>query len=251
MIEMVLHRFGELEYSANEAINTLAANLFFVGGSMKSILVTSCHPQEGKSFVTVNLMRTMASLGFRVVLLDADIRASALQGSCDIEIQMGDKRKYKGLTGYLFGQCEMEDILAETNIPGAHMILAGRTVMNSLPLINTDRLGTLVRELTAHYDLVLIDAPPVGAIIDAAMIASLCDGTLFVVQAGADTVAELKEATNQIEKSGRPVIGYVINKFEAKKHGDRSYYHKTEYYYVNTKKKSKSFLRFIKRDGGS
>lgn len=250
MIEMVLQRLGDLEYSASEAINTLAANLFFVGGNMKSILVTSCQPQEGKSFVAVNLMRTMASLGFRVVLLDADIRASALQGSCGIEIQMSGSRKYKGLTGYLFGQCEIEDILAETNIPGAHMVLAGRTVMNSLPLLNTERLGTLLNELSAKYDLVLIDAPPVGAIIDAAMIATLCDGVLFVVQAGADTVAELREASTQIEKSGRPVIGYVINKFEEKRHGDRSYYHKTEYYRVDTRKQSKKFLRFLKWKGG-
>lgn len=247
MTEMILHRLGELEYSAVEAINTLATNLFFVGGSMKKILVTSCHPQEGKSFVAVNLMRTMASLGFKVVLVDADIRASALQGSCDIEIRMTDRRKYKGLTGYLFGQCEIEEILAQTNIPGADMILAGRTVMNSLPLLNTERLSTLFEELAVNYDLVLIDAPPVGAIIDAAMIATLCDSALFVVQAGAVTVTELKEATSRIEKSGRPVVGYVINKFEAKKHGDRSYYHKAEYYHGGHKTPTKSFFHFLKR----
>lgn len=245
---MNLRRLGELEYAATEAINTLATNLFFVGGNVKCVLVTSCHPQEGKSFVAVNLMRTMASLGFRVVLLDADIRASALQSACGIEIKTLDGYRYKGLTGYLFGQCEVEDILAETNIPGAHMILAGRTVMNSLPLLNTERLCALMNQLAANYDLVLIDAPPVGAIIDAAMIASLCDGTLFVVQAGTDTVTELKEATEQIEKSGSPVIGYVINKFEARKHGDRNYYHKSEYYYSDKKKQPKGFLHFHKRN---
>ena len=248
MIEMNIRRLGELEYSAVEAINTLATNLFFVGGNMKKILITSCHPQEGKSFVSINLMRTMASLGLRVVLVDADIRASALQGVYGIEIKMPGKEKYKGLTGYLFGQCDLEDILARTNIPGAHMILAGRTVINSLPLLNTDRLGVLLDKLAEEYDVVLLDAPPIGAIIDAAKISTLCDGTLFVVQSGADTITELKEAARQIEKSGRPIIGYVINKFDAKKHGHGYYYsRKTNYYRSGKPKKSFNRLfRFLK-----
>lgn len=247
MIEMTLQRFGELEYQALEAINTLTTNLSFVGGNVKKILITSCHPQEGKSFVSVNLMRTMASLGLRVVLVDADIRASALQGTYDIEIKMPGKEKYKGLTGYLFGHCEIDNILARTNIPGAHMILAGRTVTKSLPLLNTDRLGTLLDELAAQYDVILLDAPPVGAIIDAAKISTLCDGTLFVVQSGADTVTELKESTYQIEKSGCPIIGYVMNKFDEKKHGDRYYYRKPYYYRHGRQKKStKRFFGFLK-----
>lgn len=244
MIEMTLRRLGDLEFPAAEAINTLATNLFFVGGNMKKILITSCRPQEGKSFISIQLMRTMASLGLRVVLVDADIRASALQGAYGIDIKMPSKARYKGLTGFLFGQCELDDILARTNIPGAHMILAGRTVTNSLPLLNTDRLNQLLDHLAEDYDVILLDAPPVGSIIDAAKISTLCDGTVFVVQSGADTVTELKEAAHQIEKSGRPIIGYVLNKFNAKKHG---YYSKSDYYKTGKlKKNSKRFMRFRK-----
>lgn len=244
---MTIHRLGELEYQAVEAINTLTTNLSFVGGDVKKILITSCQPQEGKSFVSINLMRAMANLGLRVVLVDADIRASALAGTYGIEVKMPDEEKYKGLTGYLFGRCEIDDILAQTNIPGAHMILSGRTVTNSLPLFNTDRLGKLLDKLASHYDVVLVDAPPVGTIIDAAKISTLCDGTLFVVQAGADSVTELKEASYQIEKSGKPILGYVMNKFDEKKHGGRYFSRKSNYYQYGKQKKSpKRFIRFQK-----
>lgn len=240
---MTINRLGELEYQAAEAINTLTTNLSFVGGNMKKILITSCQPQEGKSFVSINLMRTMASLGLRVVLVDADIRASAMQSVYGINIDMPDGEKYKGLTGYLFGQCEIEDILARTNITGAHMILAGHMVTNSLPLFNTGRLNALLDRLSAQYDVVLIDTPPVGTIIDAAKISTLCDGTLFVVQAGADSIADLKEASEQIEKSGCPIIGYVMNKFDEKRHGDR-YYSRKAYYYKSSKQKKNTKLPF-------
>jgi Mrp family chromosome partitioning ATPase len=127
------------------------------------------------------------------------------------------------------------------------MILSGRTVTNSLPLFNTDRLGKLLDKLASHYDVVLVDAPPVGTIIDAAKISTLCDGTLFVVQAGADSVTELKEASYQIEKSGKPILGYVMNKFDEKKHGGRYFSRKPNYYQYGKQKKSpKRFIRFQK-----
>ena len=255
MIEMNINRLGKLDYQATEAINTLTTNLSFVGGNMKKILITSSQPQEGKSFVSINLMRSLASMGMNVVLVDADIRASALQGTYDIQICMPGMEKYRGLTGYLFGRCEIEDIIAQTNIPNAYMILAGRTVTNSLPLFNTDRLEVLLDKLAEAFDVVLVDTPPIGTIIDAAKISTLCDGTLFVVQSGADTVVELKEAAAQIEKSGCPIIGYVLNKFDDKKHGGR-YYSRTPYYYQYGKQKKSIAIiqcqhRIMQRNQGS
>ena len=241
MIEMNIHRLAELDFQATEAINTLSTNLSFVGGNFRKILITSCHPQEGKSFTSMNLLRSMAGLGMRVVLVDADIRASSLQGSYGIDVLMPEGEKYKGLSGYLFGRCEAEDILAKTNIPGAYLILSGRTVTNSLPLFNTNRLATLLDMLAEHFDLVLVDAPPVGTIIDAAKISTHCDGTLFVVQSGAVAVDELKESAAQIEKSGCPIIGYVMNKYDDKRSGGRYYYRKPYYSkYGSTPRKSRT-----------
>jgi len=112
------------------------------------------------------------------------------------------------------------------------MILSGKNVTNSLPLLNTPRLGTLLNALAGKFDVVLVDAPPVGTIIDAARIAGSCDGTMFVCQSGAISYREFQEAYKQIEKTGCPILGTVLNKFDEKMFGGR-YYHKSSYYNRN------------------
>ena len=220
-----IKRFNPLDYQAKEAVNTLCTNLSFAGGDIKKIMVTSCHPQEGKSFITMNLMRNFASLGMRVVLVDADIRASALQAVYGIQIDgAGMDAKYPGLAGYLAGRCSLEDVLGRTNIPNAWMILSGRKVINSLPLFNTPRLNSLLDLLATKFDIVLVDAPPVGMIIDAAKIATACDGTLFVVESGTVARSHLQRSLSQIEKTGCSILGTVLNRYDDREYGSKYYY---------------------------
>ena len=220
-----IKRFNPLDYQAKEAVNTLCTNLSFAGGDIKKIMVTSCHPQEGKSFITMNLMRNFASLGMRVVLVDADIRASALQTVYGIQIDgVGVEEKYPGLAGYLAGRCSLEDILGRTSIPNAWMILSGRKVINSLPLFNTPRLKNLLNLLATKFDIVLVDAPPVGTIIDAAKIATSCDGTLFVVESGTVSRTHLQRSLSQIEKTGCNLLGTVLNRYDDREYGSKYYY---------------------------
>jgi len=223
--------FQSLDYQAKEAINTLCTNLSFAGGDIKKIMVTSTHPQEGKSFVSINLMRSFASLGMRVVLVDADIRASQLQKAYDIRIgNPGVDGRYPGLSRYLAGRCSVEEIIGKTNIPNAWMILAGSTVSNSLPLFNGPRLKNLLNALAERFDIVLVDAPPVGTIIDAAKVATVCDGTLFVVQSNAVSRSHLSSSLRQIEKTGCPVLGTVLNQYDDRVYGNK-YYYSGDYYY--------------------
>lgn len=221
---MDITRFGELDYQAAEAVNTLCANLSFLGGDFKKIMITSCHPQEGKSFISMNLMRSIAALGLRVVLVDADIRASALQGTYGINVHMPSDKKYMGLSGYLVGRSRIDDIVGKTSIPGAYMILAGRNVTKSLPLFNSPRMGQLLESLSRSFDVVLVDTPPVGTLIDAAQIATLCNGTLFVVRSENTGAGELASAIEQIEKTGCPIMGYVLNRSHEKSHSKKYYY---------------------------
>ena len=191
--------------------------------------MTSCHPSEGKSFVTMNLARSMGLLGKRTVFVDADIRASVLQRKYGIQLMMQDESRYEGLTGYLAGKAGVDDVLAATNVPNVHMILSGHNVINSLPLLNSSRLKNLMDTLARSYDIVLIDAPPIGSIIDAARISTVCDGTMFVIESGEVSHGELREAMQQIEKAGCPILGTVLNKFDEKEFGSK-YYHKSSYY---------------------
>lgn len=228
-MKMEIRHFEPLDYYANEAINMLCTNLFFAGGDIKKIMVTSCHSREGKSFTTMNLMRSLAGMGMRVVLVDADIRASRLQETFNIRINVPEGQRYAGLTRYLAGVCDMQDILAETSIPNAWMVLSGRNVLNSLPLLNTRRLPELLDALAKQFDIVLVDAPPVGMVIDAARIAPHCDGTLLIIQSGTVHRHELQRVLFQIEKTGCPILGTVLNQFDEFKYDDKYYYGKTYY----------------------
>jgi Mrp family chromosome partitioning ATPase len=135
MNQLRISRFATLDYHAKEAINTLCTNLFFTGGDLKKIMITSCRPREGKSFVAMNLMRSLAGLGKKVILVDSDIRASALVGAYGIQT----RGKQNGLAHYLVGLCDIEDIVCSTNIDNASMVLCGRHVSNSLPLLNSPK----------------------------------------------------------------------------------------------------------------
>jgi capsular exopolysaccharide synthesis family protein len=219
-------RFEQLDYAGSEAINTLCTNLSFTGKDKKIIMVTSCRAAEGKSFLALNIMRTMSQLGKRVVLVDADLRRSV------INIQFGIRLPYVafGLAHYLAGMCAQEDILYETDYPGAFFIPVGRTVTNSLALLNTPLLGRLLRQLAPNSDYVIVDSPPIGAIIDPAEIAKSCDGALIVVTYNQVSRRELAEARRQIEVSGCEVLGAVLNNVDPKALSGRKYYYYNKHY---------------------
>lgn len=243
MKTLQITRFAPLDYSTNEALNTLSTNLSFSGNDVKKIMLTSCRNQEGKSFLSMNLMRTLATMGKRVILVDADLRRSALVSQYGIKTP----EKIMGLTHYLAGMCSLDDIVYETNIPDAYLILAGHVVANSLSLLNAPRLTKMLNLLVKTFDIVLVDSPPVGLIIDAAQIAKSCDGVLFVVSENAISRNELAAATKQISQTGCPILGAVLNKVTFDTHSAKKYYHRTyythynnEYYKVQKKKRRPS-----------
>ena len=238
VMKFEITNFQDLNYMGHEAFNTLCANLSFAGGDIKKIMVTSCNPQDGKSFVSMNLMRSFSQMGLKVLLIDADIRASILQKRYGIKI---DESGYKGLTEYLAGRAKVEEIIAQTDIPNADMILAGKTVNISFPLINSGHLEELLDAVVNQYDIIVVDTPPIGAIIDAALIASHCDGVLLVLRSNFTTQQELKDAISQIERSGKPILGTVLNRFDTWKFGKKSESHKyyySNYYYRDNEKKT-------------
>lgn len=240
MLKMNIRRFGQLDYRTKEALNTLSTNLSLAGGNIKKIMLTSCHAGEGKSFISMNLMRSFAELGLRVVLVDADIRASRLASTYDIQVDDDPAKRSMGLTSYLAGWNTLDDVLGMTDIPNAYMILAGKTVMNSLSLLSSAKMQELLDELSHRFDLVLVDAPPVGTIIDPARIAESCDGLLVVVQSGSVVVQELADVMRQLEKTRCPILGTVLNMYDEQRYGDRYYYHKYSYYnrYTEGRKKT-------------
>lgn len=229
MKSLSITKLNDLDYSSNEAMNTLCTNLSFAGDNIKKIMITSCKPQEGKSYISINLMRSMASIGKSVILIDADLRKSILVGRYGIKT----RHEIKGLSHYLAGMCDLDEIVFETDVPNAHMILAGQDVINSLPLLTTPRLSELLDELARFYDVVLVDTPPVGVLIDPAQIAKSCDGVVFVITSDEINRRELREAQAQIEKTGCPILGAVLNKIDFKTRNAKKYYSRSYYTHYN------------------
>lgn len=218
-------KFPPLAYASEEAFNTLCTNLTFTGQNVKKIMVTSSHASEGKSTISMNLLRSMAGRGKTAVLVDADIRRSMIGAQYGAHYASGAKRY--GLSHYLAGMAESEDVLYETNIPGAAFVPMGRTLLNPIPLLASQRFCDLLDRLTAQYDYVFVDAAPVGVVIDAAEIARFCDGILLVVDYNVVHRQELIDAKTQLEQTGCPILGAVLNKVEYDDYASKKYYYKS------------------------
>lgn len=241
MKSLTITRFAPLSYAGQEAFNTLCTNLSFSGEQAQKLMITSSHAHEGKSFISMNIMRTMAKNGKRIVLVDADLRRSYIVSQYGLRGNQGGP--LNGVVHLLAGMSDLNDVLYATDIENAYIIPIGREVSNPLPLLNSDRFGEMLNYLSQHFDHVLVDAPPIGVVIDAAQIAKSCSGALMTIAYNEVHRKELNDAKRQLEQTGCPILGTVLNGVDAKDFSTRKYYYK--YYYgedsdkPNGKKKNK------------
>ena len=209
-----------LDYAGNEAINTICSNLTFSGKNIKKIVITSCEPNDGKSFIAIQTVVNMARRGKRTVLVDADLRLSVLNTEYGIRLT-GEGH---GLAHLLSGQCMLENALYETNLGNVFYIPIGTDVQAPLSLIATPDFDRLIQVLAETFDLVIIDAPPVGLVIDAAEIAKSCDGSVLVLEYNKTHRRALAEAKQQMERTGTPILGCVLNKVTMDRLSTKKYY---------------------------
>lgn len=224
---ITIGRFPKLNYACNEAMNTLCTNLFYCGDNIRSVLITSRHEQEGKSSVAINMMSTIASCGKRVVLVDADLRCSVLASRYKFSYS---QLTNAGLAEYLAGMCAMEDVVYGTQMENAFLVPAGREVMNSLQLLSSHRYKELIDQLSKEYDVVLVDTPPAGVIVDAIEIAKYCDGALLVVACNTGRKQEIDEVAQSIRKTGCRMLGAVLNNVNLDTFQNRKYYYRSGKY---------------------
>ena len=215
-----IQRDLSLDYAGTEAINTICSNLTFSGRNIKRIVVTSCEANDGKSFISIQVAVNMAKRGKRVLLMDADLRLSVMVAHYDI--RLGGEAK--GLAHLLSGQCQLEDATYATNIPNLFLIPIGTDVQTPLSLISTPDFEKLVDVLGESFDMVVIDAPPVGLVIDAAEIAKKCDGSVIVLEYNKTHRRALQEAQQQMLRTGTPILGCVLNKVTIDRLSTRKYY---------------------------
>ena len=222
MKNIELNDVRKQDYFYSEAIKTLRANIQLSGKSVKTILVTSCYPNEGKSDIVISLAKELGSIGKKVLLVDADIRKSSYIRQFHVE------REVHGLSEFLSGQIEVKDLIYDTNYPNMNIIFGGPVAPDPSGLLGDDLFRTFLREIRSYYDYILIDTPPVGTIIDAAVIARYSDGAVFVIEQGSVSYKVAQRALRQLEKSGCRILGAVLNKTDTEKN---RYYKKYGDYY--------------------
>lgn len=197
-----------LKYYSDEAYKTLRTNLQFCGSDKKVIVFTSCTQNEGKTRITLNLGIALAEVGKKVLLIDADLRKSVLLG------RVKATNDIRGLAHFLSKQEPLMEIVYATNIPNFHMIFAGPVPPNPSELLSDKYFEIMLENLRSHYDYILIDSPPLGSVIDSAIIAEKCDGSILVIEAGWNSWRFEQEVKEQLEKSGCPILGVILNKVD-------------------------------------
>lgn len=208
LLELVKSK-QDLYTQVEEYCNSIRTNIQFSGQDIRVIAITSVQPGEGKSTTSSNLAISFANAGFKTILIDADTRNSVLSGTFKAT------GKVNGLTGYLSGNAYLSEAICETNVPNLSIIPAGKTAPNPTTLLQNSNFTSMIDSLKEYYDYIIIDTPPIGLVIDAAIIAQKCDGTIIVTEAGAIKRKFVQKAKEQMEQSGAAFLGIILNKVDS------------------------------------
>ena len=218
-----------LPYSMEEAINRLRINISFLGGDVKKIMIVSSEPNEGKSFVAMNLWKQMAISGVPSILLDLDMRKSNLVPKYQMERE--DGKELKGMTHFLSGNEPVENMILHTFMEHGDILPNVDNVINPSMLLESRKFGEMMKYMEEHYRYVFVDVPPLGLVSDGELIGNACDGALLCVRGGVTSRAIVRRSIRQIERAGCQVLGIVLNRVGGNGSG---YYHKyygKKYYY--------------------
>lgn len=210
------------DYRVKEAFKTLRTNIEFCGEDIKVIAITSCTPNEGKSSVAMEMARAFAEAGNRTILVDADMRKSVLVG----RYKTGAVRQ--GLTHCLAGKANITDVICATNVKNLFVAFAGPVPPNPSELLGGDRFAEMIESLRKAFSYIIIDTPPLGSVIDAAVAGKICDGTVLVVESNAISYKFAQRVKDQLDKTNARILGVVLNKVDM---SGRGYYgHYGRYY---------------------
>ena len=207
----------------SEIYRMLQANLKFLSSDkrIKTIVVTSSVPKEGKSTVSANLAATLAQLGYRVMLIDADMRQPSQHHFWGLTNAVG-------LSDVLVGQAEFKSAICQ-GIERLDIIPSGVTPPNPLALLDSKRMTSLIRNFSENYDFVIIDTPPLILAADALTLSQMASGILLVARPRVLDRASAKSAKEMLERSSQRVLGLAVNAI-SKNESSQYFYHAKRYF---------------------
>jgi capsular exopolysaccharide synthesis family protein len=207
----------------SEAYQSLGSALRFstVDGFPKTLMITSPWPGAGKTTTALAIARYIGRLGLRVLLVDGDLRHPSIADLAEV-------RSGAGLTSLLIGAATLEEVVQTTAFPNLFVVTAGPRAPNPAELLAGPRLQSLVAEGSAHFDVVVFDAPPVMGLADAPIIGSMVTGCLLVVEASVTSQTQALQALRRMSLAGARVLGTILTKYKA---ADAGYGYGTLYPY--------------------
>ena len=224
-----------------EAYRALRANIGFssIDQPVKTVLVTSASPREGKTTTVINLGIIMAQAGTQVLIVDADFRRPSLHTMLGNSVARGQfwsdsEFTPPGLSNLIIGNKVFAEVVLPTQFAQLSLLPAGVMPPNPGELLGSERMRTVIKDLTERADMVLIDSPPCLLYSDAVVFSRVTDGVLYVLRSGPQDKAAQRRVQKQLQQAKARVLGVVFNDAEVEESAS-SY----AYYYADGKKRNK------------
>ncbi len=211
--------------TAAECMRSIRTNVLFrtPQSAVRTLLITSAAPREGKSFTSSNLAAIIAMTGSRVLLIDADLRRPALHKRFGLPNDVG-------LCSLFTGDATLDQVVQPTHIDGLSVMVAGPPPSNPGEMLGSDRMVRLLKSFR-NYDFVIVDSPPVNVVADPLVLSSMVDGVLLVVEANRTGRNVVKQAVARLREMKANVLGAMVNKLNIRTAGYGYYYYDNYGYY--------------------
>ncbi len=227
--------------TASESYRGIRTSLLFTAAetSPHTIMVTSAAPSEGKTITSANIAVTMAQAGNKVLVLDCDLRRPKMHRIFNVA-------RDRGVSNVLAGNCQLEEVILKTSIPGIDIIASGPVPPNPSEMLGSKQMTQLLESVRGKYDRIIVDSPPVTAVTDAVILSRMVDGVILVVRA-AETHGEIVKNGLQLLQSAQcRILGAVLNGVNMGR--DSYYYYQYYYYYYGEDGEKKKKIRRKKRE---
>ena len=199
---------------AAEAYKVIRTSIQFAkaGKELKTIAITSCTPDEGKSTTAANLAIVLTQTGKRVLLMDCDMRNPTVHKNFKLSNKVG-------LSSCISLGTELAEAVQETELENLDALTSGVIPPNPSELLGSERMQAILARAQEEYDYVLLDTPPVLPVTDTLVLGSLVDGLILVLDSGEVKVEMARDVKNQLVHAGANILGVVLNKVRSEHHG--------------------------------
>lgn len=226
-LNLIAH--NDLKNPATEAYRVIRTSIQFAqaGKELKTLAVTSCMPNDGKSMTAANLAVVLTQAGKSVLLIDYDMRNPTVHKNFNLSNKVG-------LSSCISMGTALSDAVQKTSIEGLYALTGGVIPPNPSELLGSEQMKNVLQRAKEQYDYVLIDTPPVMPVTDALIVSRFVDGMILVIASAEIKVEMARDVKNQLVNAGANILGVVLNKVRSEHHG----YGYGYYYYYGSKEAS-------------